>query len=207
MHGSSRERCSDLDPVGEGEYVRVKPPRLVAWRPRMEREVLGARDVLDAVVVRPALVYGREHAIWGSFFGPVLEAARSGKDETVRIPFEPNSRPGLVHVDDVAEGLRCAVEKLPLLSGTGVYPVFDLTTSQESMRDVFDGFAEAVGLKGRVELVGPDEGDLFADAMQTTQNGDSWRAEHLLGWVPRRRGFVAGMDVFAKAFVAAQEEV
>lgn len=206
VHGSSHERSSDLDPVGT-EDAKTKPPRLVAWRPRMEKDVLGARDVLDAVVVRPALVYGKEHAIWGSFFGPVLEAAKSGKDEAVTIRLEPTSRPGLVHVDDVAEGLRCAIEKLPIISGTGVYPVFDLTTSQESMRDIFNSFGKAVDLEGSVELMKPDEDDVFDEAMQTSYNGDSSRAEQLLGWFPRRRGFVAHMDVYAKAFMVAQEKI
>ena len=79
VHGSSNERCSDLDPVGT-EYAKTKPPRLVAWRVKMERDVLGARDVLDTVVVRPALVYGGEHALWSSFFGPVLEAASNSSN-------------------------------------------------------------------------------------------------------------------------------
>ena len=204
VHGLGREPCSDLDPVGT-EHAKAEPSRLVAWRPQIERDVLSARDVLDTVVVRPSLVYGREHAVWGSFFGPVLEAAKGGRNEAVKIPMEPTSRPSLVHVDDVAEGLRCAIEKLPLISGTGVYPVFDLITSQESMRDIFDSFAEAVALKGRVEPVKPEEDDLFAMAMLTSRTGDSSRAEQLLGWFPRKRGFVAGMDVYAKAFVAAQE--
>ena len=173
----------------------------------MERDVLAARDVLDTVVVRSALVYGRESAIWGGVFGPVLEAAKKQKEEevvVVQVHLEPTSRPGLVHVDDVAQGLRCAVERLPLISGTGVHPVFDLTTSQESMSDIVSAFSEAVGLKGTVELVKPDEEDLYAEAMGTTRSGDSSRAEQLLGWVPRRReGLVAGMDVYAGAFVAA----
>ena len=204
VHGSSREPVSDLDPVGT-EYSKAKPPRLVAWRPQIERDVLSARDALDTVIVRPSLVYGREHAIWGSFFGPVLEAAKGGRDEAVKIPLESTCRLSLVHVDDVAEGLRCAIEKLPLISGTGVYPIFDLTTSQESTRDIFASFAETVELKGRVEFVKPEEDDLFAEAFQSSRTGDSSRAEQLLGWFPRKRGFVAGMDVYAKAFVAAQE--
>lgn len=206
VHGSSSERFSDLDPVGT-ENAKAQPPRLLAWRPQMERDVLDARDVLDTVVVRPALVYGREHTIWSSFFGPVLAAARSGKNEGVRIALEPNRRPGLVHVVDVAEGLRCAIEKLPLISGTGVYPVFDLTTSQESMSDILDSFGEAIELRGKIELMKPSEDDLLAAAIPTNANGDSSRAEQLLGWLPRRRGFVARMDVYAKAFVAAQEKV
>ena len=53
VHGSSKERCGDLDPVGTSEDAKTKPPRLVAWRPQMERDVLSARDILDTVVVRP----------------------------------------------------------------------------------------------------------------------------------------------------------
>ena len=206
VHGSSHERCSDLDPVGT-EHAKVQPPRLVAWRPQMERDVLDARSVLDTIIVRPALVYGRDHPIWKSFFGPVVEAAKSGKDATVKVPFEPSTRQGLVHVDDAAEGLRCAVEKLSLISGTGVYPVFDLTASLESMGDIFNQFGKAVGLDGRIEPVKPDEDDILAEAFQTSFNGDSSRAEQLLGWVPKKRGFVSGMDVFAQAFMAAQENI
>ena len=205
MHGSSRERGSDLDPVGT-EYAKAQPPRLVAWRPQMERDVLSARDILDSVVVRPALVYGRKHVVWHSFLLPLLAAAKRGTEDDIEIRLEPTSRPALIHVDDVAEGLRCAIEKLPLISGTSVYPVFDLMTSQESMRDIFNSFGEAVGLKGRVKLVSPAEDDVFAEAFQTSRNGDSSRAEQLLGWVPKRRGFVADMDMYAMAFQAAAED-
>ena len=46
------------------------------------------------------------------------------------------------------------IEKLPFISGTGNHPVFDLMTSQESMRDSSDYFIEAVELKGRIECCG-----------------------------------------------------
>ena len=205
MHGSSKERGSDLDPVGT-EYAKAQPPRLVAWRSQVEKDVLSARDILDTVVVRPALVYGRKHVVWHSFLMPLLAAASRGIEEDIEIRLEPTSRPGLIHVDDVAEGFRCAIEKLPLISGTSVYPVFDLMTSQESLRDILSSFGEAVGLKGRVKLVSPSEDDVFAEAFQTSRNGDSSRAEQLLGWVPKRRGFVAGMDMYATAFSAAAED-
>ena len=205
VHGSNKERGNDLDPVGT-EYAKAQPSRLVAWRPELEKDVLSARDVLDTVVVRPALVYGRKHVIWHSFLSPLLEAANRGIEEDIEIRLEPTSRPALIHVDDVAEGLRCAIEKLPLISGTSVYPVFDLMTSQESLRDIFNSFGEAVGLKGSVKLVSPSEDDVFAVAFQTSRNGDSSRAEQLLGWVPKRRGFVADMDMYAMAFSAAAED-
>ena len=51
------------------------------------------------------------------------------------------------------------------------------------------------------------EDNMLAEAIQMTCSGDSSRAGQLLGWLPKRRGFVAGMDVYAKAFVAAQKKI
>jgi nucleoside-diphosphate-sugar epimerase len=166
----------------------------------MERDVLAARDVLDTMVVRLALVYGREYTIWSSFFKPILEAVKSIKKE-VQIPLEAESRPGLVHVDDVASGLHC-VEKLPIISGYRIYPIFDLVISTEPMTLIFETAAKVMGLNGGVELAAI-EGDLFTEAMQTSINAGSSRAEQLLECRPKRIGFVAGMETFARATSAA----
>ena len=97
VHGSSFENISDLDPVGTAD-VKTQTPKLVGWRPRLERDVLAARDVLDVAVVRPAKIYGREHAIWSTFFKIVQEAGKSGH-ASASIPLDPLSRPGLVHIE------------------------------------------------------------------------------------------------------------
>lgn len=208
VHGSSRTPTpfsTDLDPVGP-PLAPLAPPRLVAWRPAVEQAVLAAADVLDVAIVRPALVYGRSSGIWQPFFAPVVQAVREQgrRAETVRVPLEADARPELVHVDDLADGLRCAVEKLPLLAGTGVYPVFDLVGSTVSMREVFDGFARVVGFAGRIELVGAGD-DVFAQAMSTSGSSSSARAKQLLGWEPKRTGFMEGMDVYATAILAAAQ--
>ncbi|KAH1817874.1 hypothetical protein KXX19_000755 [Aspergillus fumigatus] len=118
------------------------------------------------------------------------------------IPLDADARPGLIHVDDVARAFQCSVAKLPCLSGTGVYPVFDLVTSQEGLREIFESMAVSWGFKGTVTLKGAG-GDKFAKAMSTTFPGSSARAEQLLGWRPRRlAGFVKDMNVYAAAFAA-----
>ena len=204
LHGSSYCPVNDLEPLGTG-VAKTDPPRLVAWRVQMEKDVLAASDVLDVVVVRPALLYGRESGIWAMFFGPIVAAAKSGAEQ-VRLPIHELSLPGLCHVDDAASGLQVAVEKVALISGTGVYPVFDLVTSVESMRIIFDAAAHVFGFKGKVELVGAGEDEIFAEAMQTSFNGTSGRAKQILGWEPKRIGFAANMEVYAPAFVAAQQQ-
>ncbi|CAG8983635.1 hypothetical protein HYALB_00004066 [Hymenoscyphus albidus] len=157
-------------------------------------------DVLDVMIVRPASVYGRSHPIWGIFFGPIHAASQGSS--SVELAADPESRPGLVHVDDVASGFHAAIEKLPLISGTGVYPVIDLVSSQESMKDILNFVARTMGFSGKVELVGAGD-DLFAKAMSTSMNNHSARAKQILGWDPRKTSFVQGMDIYEKGFVAA----
>ncbi|KAH8818345.1 hypothetical protein F5882DRAFT_473026 [Hyaloscypha sp. PMI_1271] len=179
VHGSSNEKVNDLMEVGT-ENAPTPPAKLSAWRPVLEQEILAAADVLNVMIVRPALVYGRASTIW------------------------TNSRPGLVHVDDVAAGLEAAVDRLEMISGTGIYPVFDLVSSQESMSEILNAAGRVLGCKGEVRLVGPGE-DLFMDAMGTSFNGDSGRAKMILGWTPRKVRFVQEIGVFMRAWVAGKE--
>lgn len=201
VHGSSDKPVTDLDIVGQG--ADTPPPDLVAWRVDLENAILGASEHLDVMILRPALIYGRELTIWASFMSPLVAAARDGASNAVSVPIDPQSTPGLIHVDDTARAFECAIEKLPSLSGTAVFPVFDLVTSQESMRNIFDAAAKCLNFRGRVELTGPGESP-FAIAMGTTFKGSSARAKQVLGWQPKRTdGFVRDMDLYVAAFVAA----
>lgn len=200
VHGSSNEPVNDLDLVGEG--ARTPPVEQVVWRVKMEKAVLQKADVLDVMILRPALIYGREGTIWSPFIMPVLEAARSWSRSTVEIALDADSKPGLIHVDDAASAFVKAVEKVQLISGTGVYPVFDLVTSQESMREIYEALSVCWGYEGKVFLKGHG-GDVFAKAMSASLRGSSARAKQLLEWQPTRLGgFVQDMDIYAAAFVA-----
>lgn len=200
VHGSDEKSVNDLDVVGPGA---ITPPRsLVAWRVELEKSVLASTETLDVAILRPALIYGYEGPIWTPFFLPLLEAARSGTPDLVQIPLNLNAKPGLIHVDDVATGFEKAIERLSLINGSSVYPVFDLVTSQESMSDIFATLASTWKYEGRFELVGSGN-DLFAEAMSTTMRGSSARANQLLGWEPTRLGgYIADMDRYAAAFAS-----
>jgi len=203
VHGSDRKPVNDLDVVGLGP---LNPPSLVAWRVNLEKCILASVDILDVAILRPALIYGYEGTIWTPFFLPLLEAVRNGTPGTtpdsVQIPLTFDSKPGLIHLDDVATGFEKAIEKLQLINNGSVYPVFDLVTSQESMSDIFTALALYWGYKGQIELVGPGD-NLFAEAMSTTMRGSSARAKQLLGWEPMKlNGYIADMDRYAAAFAS-----
>lgn len=204
IHGSNDgQLISDLDVVGSS--AKTPPPTLLEWRVETERAVLAASGILDVAIIRPALIYGRESTIWTPFFLPVLEAARTGHSGVVDIPLAPDGKPGLVHVDDVASGFRKAIEKLSVINNGSVYPVFDLFTSQEALRNIFESLSATCGLKGNYQLIGPGN-DLFAQAFSTSQRGSSARAKQLLGWNPKKLGiFVQDMDLYASAFASEHE--
>ncbi len=132
----------------------------------------------------------------------IYSAAKSGS-LSASVAVELGSQLGLVHVDDVATGFHGAIDKLPLISGTGVYPGFDLAFSQESMKDIFDAAGREFGFKGTVELKGAGD-DVFMKALSTSSNSTESRAKTLLRWEPRKVGSVQGIDVYARAWVASK---
>ena len=202
VHGSTLAPVNDLDPVCTPNAI-AQPPIAVAWRGELEQQMLTTSDVLNVLIVRPAFVYGGKADIWGMLFGPILGATYGGAS-VAKVPAEVDSMPGLVHLDDLASGVHAAVDKLPLIVGTGVYPIFDLISSCESMKLIVEAAAKVIGFKGSVEFVG-DGGNPFAKAVSTSVNGSSARARTLLGWEPKRVGMVRGIEVYARAWMAHQK--
>ena len=201
VHGDSQVRVNDLTPVGV-MHAPAQPASVVQWRPRLEQEIISAdtQEVLDTMVLRPALVYGRSGGIWSVFLKPIHDAARSTASAAT-VMADPAARPPLVHVDDVGKAFLAAVGKLPLLAGTGVYPVFDLVTSQENLKDILQAAARELGFGGKLELIGPGD-DAFMQAMNTSINASSARAVDILGWAPTRVGMIQAIEAFTRAWQA-----
>jgi nucleoside-diphosphate-sugar epimerase len=207
VHGETATEASDIDEVG---LSTSEAPALdiVGWRPDLERQILKSREWLDVLILRPATMYGRTSAIWSALFGPIASAVKEGK-HSVQIPVVPSSRSSLVHVDDVAEAVSLGVARLQLLSGTSVYPVFNLSSSTEDIGDVLRSFAVEMSANSgsktpvQLELLGPGD-DVFLAALGSSVQVSSARAGQLLHWTPRRIGFVRDMRIFAMAWESSQ---
>ncbi|CZS90598.1 uncharacterized protein RCO7_06839 [Rhynchosporium graminicola] len=187
VHGSSIIPLNDLMPVLTSN-TPSSPIESSSRRPDLELALLGSSSYLDVIIMRPAVVYGRASQMLDSIFWSLQLATERNIDI----------------MDDVASGLHAAIDKLPLISGTGVYPVFDLVTSQEKIHEIVVAAAFAMGFLGRINYIGCADTE-GADALNCSGNLSSGRAKTILGWEPKRHGFVRNMEVYVKAWLASRE--
>ena len=161
--------------------------------------------MLDTAIVRPACAYGNTSAIWTAPLSTIYQAAKSSESH-VKVGLEPGAVTSLIHVDDAGSAICCVIEKLPLITHTGVYPVFNLVGTVESVQAIIEGAARALGFTGKVELVGPAQGDMLSEALGANLTGDSSRLRTILGWEgPKRKGFLQGIHIYAHAWKAGYE--
>ncbi|CZT00081.1 uncharacterized protein RAG0_08226 [Rhynchosporium agropyri] len=187
VHGSSLIPLNDLMPVLTSN-TPSSPIESSSRRPDLEHALLGSSSYLDVIIMRPAVVYGRASRMLDSIFWSLQLATERNIDI----------------MDDVASGLHAAIDKLPLISGTGVYPIFDLVTSQEKIHEIVVAAAFAMGFLGRINYIGCADTE-GADVLNCSGNLSSGRAKTILGWEPKRHGFVRNMEVYVKAWLASRE--
>jgi nucleoside-diphosphate-sugar epimerase len=200
VHGNTFGLTSDTDAIAV-PYATAQPPKLAAWRPKLEQGILASSDVLDVAVVRPANIYGGLQKMWRPLLLPVRDAAKT-EATTVTIQTSEDSAPGLIHIDDAVSGLHLVAEKIQLLNNGSLYPIFVLGTSQEKMRDILEAAAKVWGYRGEI-ILGGFMGNLVMEGLGLNFRADSSRATQLLNWHPKRLdGFVGRMPTFLAALEA-----
>ncbi|KAL4903512.1 hypothetical protein BDW74DRAFT_186127, partial [Aspergillus multicolor] len=202
VYGSPSERITDLTPVGSASLSKGKPATAVAWRPAHEQAVLAAREVLDVAILRPSAIYGRTSWIFSTWWGGVLKAKKDQNNtDTIPIPADSTARTGAVHVDDVASGFHAAIDRID--GGLGSWPVFDLVTETIGIQEMTEGVKAVLGVEAKVEYTGTQENP-FLEALSLVCKNEATRARTVLGWEPKRKGFVLNLPVYVRAWVAAQ---
>jgi nucleoside-diphosphate-sugar epimerase len=200
VHGSPASRVSDLSPVGSAQS-KDKPATAVAWRPAHEQAILASRDVLDVAILRPCAMYGRTSWVWGTWWGGLLAAKKSGSQETIQVPADITARTGTLHVDDAAAAFHAAIDRLD--GRLGAWPVFDLVSETIGVQEIMQAAKEALGVKAKLEYAGT-HGNPFLEALSLVSKSDASRARTVLGWEPRRKEFILNLPVYLKAWEASQ---
>lgn len=161
------------------EETPLNPTPLVAHRPEIEREVLGAKDRgVRAIVIRPALVYGRG----GSLPAMLTKSAR--ETGVARYVGDGQNRWPFVDLEDLAALYVLALEKAPAGS---LYHASHGPSYR--VAEVAEAASIGAGAKGKTaawplvearKTLGP-----FADALALDQQVSGEKARKELGWSPR----------------------
>lgn len=160
-----------------GEMAPLRPPAVVAWRPAIEKLVLGSvEDKVRGCVIRPAMVYGRGGGTIGGF---VKQARELG---LVRIVGAGSNHWSFVHVEALAELYVLAVQQQPrgemFLAADG--PAFTVRTVADTVATMYETRVELLSMDEARASMGP-----VADALVMDQKIMSTKAGRMLGWAPR----------------------
>lgn len=189
VHGDTRGALVD-------ETSPLDPLALVAWRPPHEALVLSS-DAVRGIVLRPGCVYGGAGGMTGSWFASASDGVPP------EVVGDGANRWALVHIDDLGEAYRLAAE-----SGLSREVFCVVERSHETVRDMAAAAARAAGQSGDVRQIPLIDArktmGAFADALAVDQRIDGGKAERVLGWRPRHRGFADEAPVFLASWRAAR---
>ena len=102
-------------------------------------------QILNGIVVRPGLLYGRS----GSLLAPFFQSASEGN---VWYPGKPGGRFAFIHTDDLADLFLRAIEKSAICGGR----IFDAANAQtESADDVLAALVKVSGAQKPYEYRTP----------------------------------------------------
>ena len=206
VHGDSRDEIvTDTTPT-------TKPHPFAAWRAVHERNVTGS-TVVNGIVIRPPWVIGRSGSHLGNLLFP---SAHSG--EVVGVG-TPGGRYSIIHQDDLADAYVRAAERGSIVGGS----IFDITNEfTESVDDILATLCRVSGAKGykyrepvhskhllSTPRCRPDVAAYcicvgFEVGGCSTTRIRPYLARTLLGWSPRKPGFVDGMETYYAAWKASQ---
>jgi nucleoside-diphosphate-sugar epimerase len=170
--GSTGDKVAD-------ERTPVNPTPLVAQRPAIEQEVLAGKDRgVRAVVIRPALVYGRGGGI------PRMLAQSARETGAARYVGDGRNRWPFVDVDDLALLYVLALEKA---APGSLYNAVDGPSYR--VLEIAEAASVGAGAKGKTQAWPLEEARKnlygFADALVLDQQISGEKAMKELGWSPR----------------------
>jgi nucleoside-diphosphate-sugar epimerase len=175
VHGDTGDRVDDeTSPLHAAEYV--------SWRPAHEEVALDmVEQEAHVTVMRPGMVYGGTRGE----FAPWFREAREKK--MVTYPGTGAQHWSTVHLSDVAEGYRLALEHA---RGANRFLLVD--ESHFTVREL----AEAVARAADAQAQPSDPAELratlgtYGAALLLDQRLTAAKARRELGWVPRHPSFV-----------------
>ncbi len=162
------------------EQSPIDAPPLVAWKPPIERRVLGVADMRGAVIVS-GTAYGDGG---GGIPGLLLGSPRDDAGNLIMLG-TGQQHWVTVHVADLADAFRRVLEdgsaRGRYVIGNGLHPAVAELTQAAAVAAGAPGAVPGSDQEARARL-----GDYFAEVLLLDQGTDAARAGAELGWQPSR---------------------
>lgn len=170
----------------------IQAPEKVAWRPEVENYLVSSKAI-DGIVIRPGLLYGRSGSVPGMLFNQAVT------EKKIEWPGKPGGRYAPVHVDDLGELFRLAVEKHPLVKHLKLE---GSNFATESVDLLLSRVAELAGIEGYKYKIPSSP---FEVALSQTSVVRGTLARSILGWQPLKPSLIDGLPMFYRSFLASKE--
>jgi len=165
------------------ESATLNPIALVAWRPAVETMVLErAKDDVRAIVIRPAIVYGRG----GGIPAELVKSAR--ETGSARYVGDGRNRWPMVHVHDLADLFARALDRAA--PGTLLHAADDTAFRVREIAAAASDAASAGGASSWPLEEARKSLGAYADALVLDQRISSEKAKTTLDWNPREQPVV-----------------
>ncbi|KAJ2790209.1 hypothetical protein GGI18_001940 [Coemansia linderi] len=179
--------------LGVSQDWNLQPLEGVAWRVRIEQETLELARALNVrpVVLRPALVYGRN----GGFFDRVFAGLVAGN---IRLPGTLENNLSTIHVDDLAELYVKIAERAPVLKGQILTAA---NRSSEPVQEIIRAVRRLAG-KREIQVESYRPTNVGDEGVALTQVIDTRITRTVTDWEPRKRTFVEGVAEYYQSWKA-----
>ena len=178
------------------ETIEPNTAQPISFRRQLEREAFALKNV-STVVLRPGFIFGNDG--FNSISTDWFAMAEQG-DPIFRGDLEKGW--SWVHVDDLAEAYRLAVEADESVVGGEIFHIVD--EHRPRCFDVMRGCMDAAGYKGKIRCAEPVKGDNISMWFDQNAYSSSSKARERLGWTSRHDGVIASAERLFRAWKAAQ---
>jgi nucleoside-diphosphate-sugar epimerase len=178
------------------ETIEPNPAQPISFRRQLEREAFALKNA-STVVLRPGFIFGNDG--FNSISTDWFAMAEEGHPV-----FRGDLRKGWswIHVDDLAEAYRLAVEADEGIVNGEIFHIAD--EHLPLCLDVMRRCVQAAGYSGEIRLEGPMKGDNISMWFDQNAYSSSRKARERLGWTSRHGSVIATADRLFCSWKAAR---
>lgn len=161
----------------------LNPPNFVKWCPEHEKKVI-ENDFINGIIIRPAMVYGREGSVLREFFKQVSH----GK---VKIYGDKNTNWSVVHVDDLAQVYIDIIKNFNI----SIKQIFNVANSKtENVYEIVLALINRFNKNANIEFISPN--NEYEECFTMTTPISNNKITKLFNWKQKKKSIIDGLQQY-----------